>query len=105
MYAAMADKPGAVKVLLEEAGANPTMRNESTGWVALHAAACKGHIDCVAAILEAGAPSRPRTHNNLTPADLARAGGHPEVGHLIDKYPPAFHDTASTQWYHPNIDR
>ena len=24
---------------------------------------------------------------------------------LIDKYPPAFTDSASTQWYHPNIDR
>ena len=105
MYAARENRLEALKVLLEEAGANPTMRNENTGWVALHEAASRGHIDSVAAILEAGAPSRPRTHNNLTPADLARAGGHPEVGHLIDKYPPAFHDTASTQWYHPNIDR
>ena len=75
-YAAMANKPQSVKMLLESGGANPTMRNELTGWVPLHQAASAGHIDCVTALLESQAPTRPRTGNNETPADLARAGGH-----------------------------
>ena len=48
-------------------------------WVALHEAAYKGHIDCVAALLEFHAPAKPRTPKNETPSDLARAAGHPEV--------------------------
>ena len=28
-----------------------------------------------------------------------------QVAALIDKYPASFPDTATTQWYHPNIDR
>jgi len=104
-YAVMANKPASVRVLLEKAGANPTMRNEQTRWVALHEAASKGHIDCVAILLEFHAPSKPRTPKNETPADLARAAGHPEVAQLIDKYPPTFPDTAITQWYHTDIDR
>ena len=104
-FAAINNHPQCVRLLLERAGANPTMRNEQTGWVPLHEAANKGHIDCVATLLEFHAPSKPRTSKNETPADLARAGGHPEVAALIDKYPPVFPETASTQWYHPNIDR
>ena len=104
-YAAMANKPQSVKMLLESGGANPTMRNELTGWVPLHQAASAGHIDCVTALLESQAPTRPRTGNNETPADLARAGGHPEISTLLDKYPPVYHDTHITQFYHHHIDR
>ena len=104
-FASRANKPLSVKILLENGGANPTMRNERTGWVPLHEAASAGHIDCVTAILEFQAPTRPRTIKNETPADLARAAGHPEISALIDKYPPVYHDTHITMWYHHQIDR
>ena len=78
-YASMANRPESVKILLEQGRANPTMRNEKTGWVPLHQAASAGNIDCVTALLESQAPTRPRTGKNETPADLARAGGHPEI--------------------------
>ena len=104
-YASRADKPQSVKILLESGGANPTMRNEGSGWVPLHEAARAGHIECVTAILEFQAPTRPRTNKNETPADLARAAGHPEIATLLEKYPPVYHDTHITQWYHHQIDR
>ena len=60
-YAAMADKPAALRVLLEQGEANPTMRNEQVNrWVPLHEAAHRGHIDCVATLLEFHSPSKPR---------------------------------------------
>ena len=37
----------AVRVLIEKGGANVQDRNETTGWVALHDAAFRGHADCV----------------------------------------------------------
>ena len=104
-YAAMANMPRSVAILLERGGANPTMRREVTGWVPLHQAASAGNIDCVTALLESQAPTKPRTAKNETPADLARASGHPEISALLDKYPPEYHDTHITQWYHHHIDR
>lgn len=40
----------AVRLLVEKGGADVQERNASTGWVALHEAAFRGHIDCVKVI-------------------------------------------------------
>lgn len=37
----------AIRVLVEEGGANVQARNDNNGWVALHEAASGGHVDCV----------------------------------------------------------
>ena len=49
--ACQSDKPEVVEVLLE-GGANPTARNQITGWVPLHEAAWKGHRSCCEKLLE-----------------------------------------------------
>ena len=87
-------------------GGNPTIRNRVTGWVPLHDAAAKGHLDCVDLLLEHQAPTKPRAPNtNETPADLARAAGHHGVSTFLDKYPVRHPEKDITEWYHPNIDR
>ena len=35
-----------------DGGANPTTRNQITGWVPLHEAAWKGHLECCKKLLE-----------------------------------------------------
>ena len=44
-----------------EGGANPTIRNQITGWVPLHEAAWNGNIDCAKILLQWDAPVMSRT--------------------------------------------
>lgn len=59
------------------------------GYSALHGAAENGHLDCVQALLAAGADPHPRTSDGLTPLDLAEIEGHDEIAALLDQYPDA----------------
>ena len=54
------NKPEIARHLLE-GGANPTIRNQITGWVPLHEAAWNGHIDCANILLQWDAPVMSRT--------------------------------------------
>jgi hypothetical protein len=38
---------GVVRLLVERGGADVQERNATTGWVALHEAAFRGHVECV----------------------------------------------------------
>jgi ankyrin repeat protein len=49
------------RCLLGVGGADPTLRHELTQWVPLHEAAWRGHLDCVAVLLDYFSPVRPRT--------------------------------------------
>jgi len=104
-YACAMGQAKLTRILLKKGRANPTIRNELTQWVPLHEAAYKGHLDCVANLLDSQAPSKPRTPKNETPADLARAAGHQEVASFLDSYPVLHPETDITEWYHPNVDR
>lgn len=39
--------PEVIRLLVEKGGADVQERNATTGWVALHEAAFRGHVDCV----------------------------------------------------------
>ena len=54
------NKPVIAQRLLE-GGANPTIRNQITGWVPLHEAAWNGNIDCAKILLQWDAPVMSRT--------------------------------------------
>ena len=45
--AARAGYHQAVRLLVERGGADVQERNATTGWVALHDAAFRGHVECV----------------------------------------------------------
>ncbi|KAH6937993.1 hypothetical protein HPB50_006085 [Hyalomma asiaticum] len=71
-----------VKELLS-AGANAQARDADNGWVPLHVAAARGHTNVVRALLDHGAPARPRTLRHELPADLAAQGKHTDCVHLL----------------------
>jgi tyrosine-protein kinase len=50
-FACQSDKPNIIEMLIA-GGANPTARNQITGWVPLHEAAWTGHSDCCKKLLE-----------------------------------------------------
>eukprot|EP00096_Caligus_rogercresseyi_P015214 TRINITY_DN7664_c0_g1_i1.p1 TRINITY_DN7664_c0_g1~~TRINITY_DN7664_c0_g1_i1.p1 ORF type:complete len:691 (-),score=209.29 TRINITY_DN7664_c0_g1_i1:15-2087(-) len=104
-FAAQANHPNCVKVLLLEAGADPTFRNQITGWVPLHEAAWKGYTICCQILLNAGGPSHPRTPKNETPGDIARANAHSELANMLDSHPQPKAKASLASCYHPDIDR
>ena len=69
--------------LIQLGGAEVQDRNSSTGWVALHEAAFRGHLDCVRALLELGAPLNPRTRDGDTPKVLASRYGRHKVASFL----------------------
>lgn len=56
------------------------------GWVPLHEAASRGHIEVVQALLSLNAPVRPRTNNNDTPATIAARNGHFQCATLLGMF-------------------
>lgn len=67
---------------------------DDDGYSALHGAAENGHLDCVRALIAAGADPHPRTRDGLTPLDLAEMEGHEEIAELLDQFPDAMEPTA-----------
>ncbi|CAB4061801.1 SHARK [Lepeophtheirus salmonis] len=104
-FACQANQPNCVKVLLEEAGADPTFRNQLTGWVPLHEAAWKGYTKCCQILIAFGSPALPRTPKNETPGDIARANSHIALATILDSNAPKKFKTSLSNWYHPDIDR
>ncbi len=70
-------------MLVEKGGADVQDRNATTGWVALHEAAFRGHVDCVKVLLQLNAPLRPRTPEEDTPKELATRYKQKEVVELL----------------------
>lgn len=95
------------RLLVEKGGADVQERNATTGWVALHEAGFRGHVDVCQILLHLNAPLRPRTPDEDTPRDLAIRYKQKEVIKLLDW---ATHDyprprTTTAEWLHKVIDR
>jgi tyrosine-protein kinase len=97
----------AVRLLVERGGADVQERNATTGWVALHEAAFRGHVECSKTLLKLNAPLRPRTPDEDTPRELAARYKQRDVVELLDwaasNYPKA--RTSTAEWLHKAIDR
>ena len=66
-------------------GLDPTVAADTTagGVTALHLAARFGHLGATRRLLDAGADPAALDADGHTPADLARAGGHVELGAIL----------------------
>ncbi len=78
VHAAAASPTGAGLPLAVAVGADLD-RAQSGGFTALHEAAHRGDAAMVDLLLAAGADRTRRTDDGRTPADVARADGHPEL--------------------------
>lgn len=104
-YACQSNLPSTVRVLVQKGGANIQVRNPKTGWVPLHEAASRGHIEVVQVLLSLNAPVRPRTNNNDTPAVIAAHNGHFQCATLLENYEVPLPTTCKQDWYHGTLDR
>lgn len=77
-----------VRILLNEGNANPQIRRNDNGWVAMHEAASQGHLKCIKELYVYNAPLRPRTSDNETPLHLALKQNHEEVIQFFGKFLP-----------------
>ena len=80
-------------------------RSPVTGFVALHIAAVRGHVQCLMVLLDLGAALHPRTLEGDTPRDLALRYGHMHIAEIIDNYPVQAPKTLPRMWLHENLDR
>ncbi|XP_065333958.1 tyrosine-protein kinase Shark [Cloeon dipterum] len=104
-YAAQANLPLTVRILVQQGRANVQVRHPDTGWVPLHDAASRGNAAVVSELLALNAPSRPRSNDGQTPAEVAAANGHKRCESLLHEYqaPPA--RTQSSDWFHGHMER
>ena len=72
-----------VRLLVEVGRADVQERNSSTGWVALHEAAFRGHLESVRMLIFLNAPIQPRTQEDDFPRDLAHRYGKKNVVELL----------------------
>ncbi|XP_078612992.1 tyrosine-protein kinase HTK16-like isoform X1 [Branchiostoma floridae x Branchiostoma japonicum] len=93
------------RILIQQAGAEPQDQCTTTGYVPLHEAAARGHVECVKLLLQLNAPCHPRNHNNETPVDLARRYGHAEVVEILESFKPLLPMTSTKEWLHSDMDR
>jgi len=80
-------------------------RSPVTGFVALHIAALRGHVECLMILLELGAALHPRSQEGDTPRDLALRYGNIYIAEIIDNYPVQPPKTLPRMWLHENLDR
>jgi tyrosine-protein kinase len=94
-----------VSILLGS-GADPQLRRNADGWVAMHEAAFRGHVSCVRVLHSACAPLRPRTIDLRLPIHLALQSNHEAIVNFLDSVPP---ETTAGQnrdsWYHGSLGR
>jgi ankyrin repeat protein len=86
IHAAAASPTGAGVALAVAAGADLDA-TQSGGFTALHEAAHRGDAGMVELLLAAGADAARRTDDGRTPADVARADGHPDVATRLEAIP------------------
>ncbi|XP_071442937.1 tyrosine-protein kinase Shark isoform X2 [Hetaerina americana] len=106
-YACQMNLPSTVRTLVQMGGANVQVRNTETGWVPLHEAAYRGHVEVVRALLALDAPAHPRTPGggDKTPADLAAEGDFTECEEILRNYKPPSAKSNRKEWYHGSISR
>lgn len=100
-----ANKAGIIALLIQEGGANINARTPKTGWVPLHQAAFKGHLDCVKILLDFHSPYYPRADDGTTPMDLAENYDHPDCFQELENFEPPKIGTSKKDWFHPELDR
>lgn len=86
-YAAIHNLPETARLLLEEGGANPQVRRNDNGWVAMHEAASRGHLEVCRTLWRGGAPLRPRTLEGQLPVHLALEQNHEETTRFFGMKP------------------
>ncbi|XP_076150852.1 cyclin-dependent kinase 4 inhibitor B [Alosa pseudoharengus] len=69
--------------LLLEHGADPNLRDSTTGTTPLHDAARTGYLETVRLLVEFQADAQATDNNNRRPVDLAQLNGHQEVVHFL----------------------
>jgi len=73
-------------MLLLASDANPNLENATHRWTALTAAASRGHLRIVGALLQAGADPLHKDVHGTTPAQYAEQNGKTDVAELIDTF-------------------
>ena len=91
--------------LVKKGQADLQDRSPVTGFVALHIAALRAHVECLKILLELGAALHPRSSEGDTPRDLALRYGHVHIAEIIDNYPVQSPKTLPRMWLHENLDR
>ncbi|CAH0383280.1 unnamed protein product [Bemisia tabaci] len=104
-YACQNNLPSTVRILVEVGGANLQLRHPETAWVPLHEAASRGFVDVALVLLSLGAPTRPRTIDNLTPALLARANKHFKCEDLLAQHRNPEPKNSRANWFHGTLER
>lgn len=104
-YASQDNLPHTVRLLVQEGGANVQVRHTDTGWVSLHEAASRGHMEVVQELLALNAPANPRSNDEETPAQLAAKNGHSACEKLLREYVPPPARSRMSEWYHGYMER
>lgn len=99
------NKAGIISMLIQEGNANVNERNPKSGWIPIHQAAYKGHLECIRILLDYHSPYLPRAEDESTPLDLAENYEHPECAKEIEKFDQPKIATHKYDWFHPEIDR
>jgi tyrosine-protein kinase len=97
--------PETVKILLEEGNANPQIRKNDDGYVPMHEAAARGHLDCVKVLSKNHVPLRPRTLDYKLPIHLALAANEAEMIRYFDSVKCRSPLSNRDDWYHGSLER
>lgn len=104
-YTCQNNSPSTVELLITKGNADYQMRHATTGKVALHEAAQRGHIECIKVLLKLKAPANPRSFAKETPADLAKHHGHNDCYDFLVNHKPDPPITSKSEWYHGTLSR
>ncbi|XP_046370203.2 tyrosine-protein kinase HTK16-like [Haliotis rufescens] len=103
--ACVANQPRVVELLIKKGRSLTSERCSQTGWVPLHEAAMRGHINCIKVLLENDATPFPRNDDKLTPLELAKTYGRRECINHFKNYEIHDMETKPADWFHAELDR